>query len=465
MARLVNPYNLDDDDDAILSGVLSQGLIWIEDDEDADDNYESEIEEIESVKEIKVHTLKGHTNAVNRIAVSGDFAISASSDKTLRVSNWKTGKHVHTLSGHTNSVNSVVVSENFAISASSDQTLRVWNWTTGEFIRAFTGYTQGVDALDLQGDVVVSASFGEVWVWNWKTGELLRTLPSGWHKYGWHKNSITLVAIDGDSILSYSSSPDILLVRNWQTGEHLHRLKFDSELVGSEGGVAVNGGIIAVVDDNFDETYLWDWKAGKGIGLHTHHDTPAKAARERFFITSLGMCTVFSAESNKWQRYQVNSDSKTVYNDTVTFAEDLSHVIIGGFDGVIRVIRIDPSLRHLAIGKGARNQPQSTQQKVKNTHEAGRHVARSQNDDAKQSVQDYRAIEVLQAANDFIRGRTEQWVNFSRVSQHLHERFPDLEPKKLGNYGTLPKFFGALPSEFELREDPEKQGLYWIRLV
>ena len=73
VARLSNPYNLDDDDDAILSGVLSQGLIWIEDDEDATTTMSLKSKD-KSVKEIKVHTLKGHTNAVNRIAVSGDFS-------------------------------------------------------------------------------------------------------------------------------------------------------------------------------------------------------------------------------------------------------------------------------------------------------------------------------------------------------------------------------------------------------
>ena len=364
MARLVNPYNLDDDDDAILSGALSQGLIWIEDDEDADDNYKFEIEEIESVKEIKVHTLKGHTNAVNRIAVSGDFAISASSDKTLRVWNWKTGKHVRTLSGHTNSVNSVVVSENFAISASSDQTLRVWNWKTGEFIRASTGYTQGVDALDLQGDVVVSASFGEVWVWNWQTGELLRTLPSGWHKYGWHKNTITLVAIDGDFILSYSSSPDILLVRNWQTGEHLHWLKFDSELVGREGGVAVNGGIIAVVDDNFDEHIYGTGKPGKGLA-YTPITIPLQKQPVRDFSSPHWVCVLFTAPKATSGNATRQFGSQDLLQRYSYICPNLSHVIIGGFDGVIRVIRIDPSLRHLAIGKGARNQPQFMQQKVR----------------------------------------------------------------------------------------------------
>lgn len=463
MAHIVNPDNLDDDDDAVFSALLSQGLIWIEDDEDEIDS--PEFEATKPLHVTNVRTLKGHTDSVNRIAIMGDFAISASSDTTLRVWNWRTGAFIRTLSGHTESINSVVVHGEFALSASFDRTLRIWNWKTGALIRTLSGYTQEVGALALHGDVVVSASFGELWVWNWQTGEHLRTLTSEWRKDGWHQNTITFVAVDGDLVLSYSSSPDILLVRNWQTGEHVHCLHLDEELFSIEGSIAVNGGIVAIIDENYDETYLWDWKAGKAIRLQPHRDAAGKAVSECVFVTALGACAVYSTKSNTWQRYQVDTESKTFFNDTVTFADDWSHIIIGGLDGAIRVVRLDSPLTQSAKATGVRHQPPTTKPKNKNTHETGQGVTGFQNLNAKQSAQAYSAAEVIQAAVDFIRGRTEAWVNFSRVSQHLHERFPDLKAKKFGNYSSLPKFIADHPSEFELREDSEKQGLYWIRLA
>ena len=69
-------------------------------------------------------TLEGHSGPVNAVSVTsdGNYAVSASSDKTLKVWDLKTGKEVHTLKGHSGSVNSVSVTPNgnYAVSASDD---------------------------------------------------------------------------------------------------------------------------------------------------------------------------------------------------------------------------------------------------------------------------------------------------------------------------------------------------------
>ncbi|HML20990.1 MAG TPA: OST-HTH/LOTUS domain-containing protein [Aggregatilinea sp.] len=88
---------------------------------------------------------------------------------------------------------------------------------------------------------------------------------------------------------------------------------------------------------------------------------------------------------------------------------------------------------------------------------------------AAQAVKDYSTEDVLQAARNFIRERDEEWVNISRVMQHLYETFYRLKPKHLGQpgkkYKSLLKFLEDYPSDFELREDADKRGLYWIRLI
>ncbi len=87
---------------------------------------------------------------------------------------------------------------------------------------------------------------------------------------------------------------------------------------------------------------------------------------------------------------------------------------------------------------------------------------------AAQAIRDYSTDDVLQTARDFIRTQNEEWVNFSRVSQYLYETFYHLKPKRLGQpskkYKSLLKLLADYPLDFELRQDPDNRGLYWIRL-
>ncbi|MBA3874205.1 MAG: hypothetical protein H0X30_34165, partial [Anaerolineae bacterium] len=150
----------------------------------------------------------------------------------------------------------VVTSGDFAISASSDKTLRVWNWKNGQHLRTLSGYTQEISALDLEADVVVSASFGEIWIWNWKNGENIRKLT------GWHRSGITDLTVDGDLVLSVS--PDLLLVRNWRTGENLRKLSVNDDSIDELENLALNNDFAIFID--YDRISAWNWKSGEYRG-------------------------------------------------------------------------------------------------------------------------------------------------------------------------------------------------------
>ncbi|MBN8590660.1 MAG: hypothetical protein J0M33_02835 [Anaerolineae bacterium] len=81
------------------------------------------------------------------------------------------------------------------------------------------------------------------------------------------------------------------------------------------------------------------------------------------------------------------------------------------------------------------------------------------------AVRDYTTDDVLQAARSFLEVQKEEWVNVSRLAQHLCERFYKLTPKHLGQpgkrYKSILKFLADMP-EFVMRRDPEKDA-YWIR--
>lgn len=87
---------------------------------------------------------------------------------------------------------------------------------------------------------------------------------------------------------------------------------------------------------------------------------------------------------------------------------------------------------------------------------------------AAKAIREYNTDTVLQSARDFIRKQNEEWVNFSRLSQHLYETFYKLKPKHLGpkskKYKSLLKFIADYPDDFEVRQDDDKKGLYWIRM-
>jgi len=85
------------------------------------------------------------------------------------------------------------------------------------------------------------------------------------------------------------------------------------------------------------------------------------------------------------------------------------------------------------------------------------------------AIREYTTEDVLQAAQDFIHAQGDEWVNFSRVSQHLYERFYPLKPKHLGlpgkKYKSLLKFIADDLDRFALRSQPDGRDVWWIKLT
>lgn len=85
------------------------------------------------------------------------------------------------------------------------------------------------------------------------------------------------------------------------------------------------------------------------------------------------------------------------------------------------------------------------------------------------AIREYTTEDVLQAAHDFIQKQDDEWVNFSRVSQHLYERFYKLKPKRLGQsgkrYNSILKFIADYPDRFQIRAEPDRGGVVWVRVT
>ncbi|WP_437932652.1 AAA family ATPase [Sorangium sp. So ce291] len=209
----------------------------------------------------RLRTLAGHTDEVRAVAVTPDgrFAVSTSSDNTLKVWDLATGQPLRTLQGHTNTVFSVAVTPDgrFAVSGSLDCTLKVWDLATGQLLRTLKGHTRAVTGVTVtqDGRFAVSASGDDTLkVWDLATGQLLRTLQG--HSFG-----VNAVALTSDDRIAVSASgDDTLKVWDLATGPLLRTLQRHTNTV---TGVAVTPDGRFAVSASFDQTLrVWDLATG-----------------------------------------------------------------------------------------------------------------------------------------------------------------------------------------------------------
>jgi WD40 repeat protein len=216
--------------------------------------------------------LQGHSGIVNGVAVSADGrrAVSASSDRTLKVWDLETGRALCKLEGHSDHVNGVAVSADGrrAVSASDDNTLKVWDLELGRelrtlqvhpnfFIEGHLGLLKRV-AASADGRLAVSASLdNKLKVWDLETGSELRTLQG-------HSDRINAVAVSADGRRAVSASDDnTLKVWDLETGRELRVLQGHS---GPVNTVAVTGDGRWVVSTSSDHTLkVWDLEAGREL--------------------------------------------------------------------------------------------------------------------------------------------------------------------------------------------------------
>jgi len=115
----------------------------------------------------ELRTLEGHSERVYCAALSGDgrLAVSASHDKTLKVWDLASGQELHTLRGHSGPVRAVAISHDgcIAVSASADKTLRVWDVVHGVALATFTSDSPLICcATSADATIVTTADFGAV---------------------------------------------------------------------------------------------------------------------------------------------------------------------------------------------------------------------------------------------------------------------------------------------------------------
>ena len=218
-----------------------------------------------------IRVMSGHENVVTSVAVSadGNFVVSGSEDRTVRVWDAKTGTALCILAGHERGVTCVAASSDgrSIVSGSEDKTVRVWDAKTGAAQRVLLGHEHGVFtvATSPDGKTIVSGSRdGTIRVWDLQTGAELNILPKQY-------DVVFSVAVSPNGKTIVSCSRD-RTVRIWdaQTGAALRVVPEHEDVVFS---VAVSPDGKNIVTGSRDGAVrVWDAQTGAALHILLGHE-------------------------------------------------------------------------------------------------------------------------------------------------------------------------------------------------
>ncbi len=208
-----------------------------------------------------VHTLRGHTNAIGRIAWSPDgrMLASPSDDGTIRFWDAETGECLDLLLGHDQISCIAFDPEGYTLaSGSADGTIKLWERASGKLFGTLKGHKNGIKsvAFDPMGSTLASGSAdGTIKLWERARGKLLRTLEG-------HKGGINSVAFDptGSTLASGGEDTTINL---WKlaSGKLLRTLRGHKKAVFS---IAFDPTDSTLASGSLDQTVkIWEPTSGR----------------------------------------------------------------------------------------------------------------------------------------------------------------------------------------------------------
>ena len=220
----------------------------------------------------------GHENAVNSAQFSpdGNYIVTASSDKTAKIWDAKTGRQVGETMTHNGSVNSAQFSPdgNYIVTASYDKTAKIWDTKMGRQVGETMKHESGVNSAQFSpdGNYIVTESYDKTAkVWDAKTGKQVGETMT-------HNGSVNSAQFSPDGKYIVTASDDNT-AKIWdakagrQVGETItHDGPVNSAQFSPDGNY-----IVTASDDNTAK--IWDAKTGKQVGETMTHNGSVNSAQ------------------------------------------------------------------------------------------------------------------------------------------------------------------------------------------
>jgi WD40 repeat protein/serine/threonine protein kinase len=215
-----------------------------------------------------VRTFDGHTGFVYTVAISPDnrYALSGSSDKTLRIWEIDSGREIRCIEGHTSFVYSVAFSPDGKYALSGSDALKLWDIGSGRELRRFEGHTDDVTAVSFSpdGSYALSGSYDKsLRLWDIKSEKEIR-------RFDGHDKSILFVSFSPDGRYAVSGGK-VESFRLWdiKSGKVVQRFNGHSNWVNC---VAFSPDCRYVVSGSYDNTIrLWDINSGRELRRFVGH--------------------------------------------------------------------------------------------------------------------------------------------------------------------------------------------------
>jgi WD40 repeat protein/formylglycine-generating enzyme required for sulfatase activity/serine/threonine protein kinase len=224
-----------------------------------------------------VRTFTGHTGDVLAVCLSSDgrYALSGSSDTTLKLWDVATGKCLRTFEGHSRPVHGVALTSDgrYGVSASADKTLKQWELTTGSCSRTFEGHKLEYDFLSAvvnsvflsrnSGSMLSSSEDKTLRLWELDSGQCLKTFTG-------HTDRVAdaCLSFDGRHALSGGSDKSL---RFWDVNDGKCLRTFEghdglvfSVCLSSDGRYALSGSADTTVK-------LWEVESGRCVRTFPSH--------------------------------------------------------------------------------------------------------------------------------------------------------------------------------------------------
>ncbi len=233
-------------------------------------SYDKTIKLWDASNGVCLKTFYGHSNHVNKAVFNHDLSkiASCSDDKTVIIWDIDSLKILNTLYGHENGVYSVAFSPDgkHLLSSSRDKTIRIWDVVTGECLKVLKGHEKMVECAvySPDGQKIVSASADRtVKVWDANRGVCIKTL------FG-HQKNVQSVEFSPDGRYIVSASVDCTVkIWDFDTMECIHTLKGHTKSV-QYASFSNDGNMVASSSDDAT-TRLWDVTSGNCMEILKGH--------------------------------------------------------------------------------------------------------------------------------------------------------------------------------------------------